>query len=177
MKKLLLVFAVFVLMLQQTAHAQKTGTPVMGKIAQYTMIGGVGGAALFTAIWLSDPLGNTNLGQLALQGMSVGIVIGFSLGIYVVYMQSSTIPISKMDEKIRQEELKRIEQQQEQKDPEFLDFGDVFDSDKNYFEQIDQYNYIPQWDYIPPKYDPTSQDPDKKKDQLTYYTPIFNVNF
>mgnify|MGYP000417475570 CR=1 FL=1 len=182
MKKTILLILILLTFTSAQTFAQRTGKPVMGKVAQYTMMGGLGGTGLFMLIWATDPLNpDFNLGTMALQGMSIGFIIGFASSIVVIGSQANKVPPHTIEKRIIQEERKKnLKDDAEKVDEyEYLDFGDVFNSDKNYFDQLeDDLNYRPDWKYLPPKYDPTQTDKKiERREYLTWSSQLFQVQF
>jgi hypothetical protein len=92
LKQLILIVALLCTLLGGQAKAQESGPLAMQIMFEWTAAGGVGGAMLGFAIWLTDP-GNphTRLSEQMTKGAALGIILGAGYGLFVL-QRSAQIP-------------------------------------------------------------------------------------
>ncbi|MBL0691608.1 MAG: hypothetical protein JJV97_04690 [SAR324 cluster bacterium] len=73
-------------------EAQNSGEPIFRRITIYTASGGVIGAAIGAAVWLTDPLENKNLRDDMLMGFGIGCMIGLGVGAYQISQKTVSAP-------------------------------------------------------------------------------------
>ncbi len=70
-------------------YAQNQGTPVFQTVAEYTVWGGLGGAGLGAAYWLTDPLDSSkDLRETILVGFGIGAIAGFLFSLNSLYKKA-----------------------------------------------------------------------------------------
>ena len=92
MKRLILIVALLCTLLGGQAKAQESGPLAMQIMFEWTAAGGMGGALIGFALWLTDP-GNPNiqLSEQMTKGAALGIILGAGYGLFVL-QRSAQIP-------------------------------------------------------------------------------------
>ena len=85
LKRLILLVGLLLILLQPSLQAQQKGPLAMEIMFQWTAAGGVAGAVLGFALWLTDP-GNPNIkaaDQMA-KGAALGFILGSGYGLFIL---------------------------------------------------------------------------------------------
>jgi len=92
LKRLILIVALLCTLLGGQAKAQESGPLAMQIMFEWSAAGGVGGAMIGFALWLTDP-GNPSihLSEQMTKGAAIGIMLGAGYGLYVM-QRSAQIP-------------------------------------------------------------------------------------
>ena len=92
MRRVILLFSLFLILLQPSLRAQEQGPLAMRIMFEWTAAGTVGGAMIGFALWLTDP-GNPNIhlaDQMA-RGAALGAILGAGYGLFIL-QRSAQIP-------------------------------------------------------------------------------------